>query len=76
MKFFHSYIYSYFRHYSMYKYAFTKQQKLTLNTINVGNNKAEEDTEEMKEDNSEENGQPTTEEGTEVYIYKNIYIYL
>jgi len=56
---------TYFRHYSMYKYTFTKQQKLTLNTIEVVNNQTETDTEDKKEASSEEIDQQKTEEGVE-----------
>lgn len=56
---------TYFRHYSMYKYTFTKQQKLTLNTIEVVNNQTEDNTEEKKEASSEETEKQKTEEEVE-----------
>jgi hypothetical protein len=41
---------TYFRHYTMYKYTFTKQQKLTLNTVNVNNDPKIPEEEELKEE--------------------------
>jgi len=52
----------------MYKYTFTKQQKLTLNTIEVVNNQTEDNTEEKKEASSEETEKQKTEEEVEVNI--------
>ncbi|ORX56473.1 hypothetical protein BCR36DRAFT_580778 [Piromyces finnis] len=50
---------TYFRHYSMYKYTFTKQQKLTLNTVEIVKNlnTKEEDKDEQVIDSEEGNQQ-------------------
>jgi len=54
---------TYFRHYSMYKYTFTKQQKLNFNTIEIVNNQnTEKESEEEKVINSEKEDQQDTEE--------------
>jgi len=53
----------------MYKYTFTKQQKLTLNTIQIVNNQnTEKESEEINVINSEEGEQQNGEEIAEVYI--------
>jgi len=41
---------TYFRHYTMYKYTFTKQQKLTLNTVQINNDPEIPEEEELKEE--------------------------
>jgi len=52
---------TYFRHYTMYKYTFTKQQKLTLNTIEIGN-ESEKLEEQKTNENDDEINQHKNEE--------------